>query len=140
MAREYEVRSSTRLLNRVMGWMARRGVGPSEVLTTRGRRSAERRSTPVSPIVHDGVEYLVSPYGDVGWVHNVRADPEVELRRGKRVRRARLGEITGPETAPVVAAYHAREKFARKFMEVPEEPTESDFAAAWQRFPVFRVD
>jgi hypothetical protein len=62
------------------------------------------------------------------------------LRHGSRVREVRLDEVTGPSVAHVVAAYHSREGFARKFMDVPENPQPSDFAAAADRFPVFRVD
>ncbi len=46
-----------------------------EVLTTTGRTSGEPRQVPVSPIAMGGQEYLVSPYGNVGWVHNARANP-----------------------------------------------------------------
>jgi deazaflavin-dependent oxidoreductase (nitroreductase family) len=140
MARPYVVSSSVRRVNRIMSWMARRGLGRTEVLTAHGRKSGETRTTPVTPITIDGVEYLVAPYGAKGWVHNVRAGPAVELRRGSRVRRVRLTEVTGPGIAHVVAAYHAREGFARRFMDVPENPQERDFAAAADRFPVFRVE
>jgi hypothetical protein len=85
------------------------------------------------------VEYLVSPYGEVGWVRNVRADPEVALRHGSRQRKATLEEV-GPElAAPVAAAYYRREGFARPYMDVPPEPSVDDFRRAAHLFPVFRV-
>ena len=139
MAKRYEVTSSTLRVNRLTSWMARLGVGRTEVLTTTGRHSGEPRNVPVSPIAVDGVEYVVSPYGEVGWVHNVRAEPVVSLRHGSKRRLARLEEITGPAAAPVVAAYHAREGYARPYMDVPENPGLDDFVTAAGEFPVFAV-
>jgi len=81
-------------------------------MTTTGRKTGERRRVPVSPIVVEGVDYLVSPYGEVGWVHNVRADPTVTLSHGSKTRQGRLEEVTDRSGAPVVAAYHARESFS----------------------------
>jgi deazaflavin-dependent oxidoreductase (nitroreductase family) len=106
-------------------------------MTTTGRKSGEPRRVPVSPIVVEGVEYLVSPYGEVGWVHNVRADPTVTLSRGSKTRQARLEEVG--DGAAVLAGYYARESFSRPYMDVPEDPTLDDFAARSAEFPVFRV-
>jgi deazaflavin-dependent oxidoreductase (nitroreductase family) len=136
MAKEYEV---SRGVNRFTSWMARRGLGRTHLMTTTGRKSGEPRQVPVSPISHDGVEYLVSPYGAVSWVHNVRANPTVELRLGSTRRTVRLEEVGGAVAAPIVAAYHARERFARPYMDVPEQPAVEDFAAASDSFPVFKV-
>jgi hypothetical protein len=62
----------------------------------------------------------------------------VTLRLGSRQRQVRLVEVTGASAA-VVAAYHAREGFARPYMDVPEDPTFDDFVAAAGLFPVFKV-
>lgn len=139
MAKQYEVNDATRRVARIMSWMARRGIGRTEILTTTGRSSGEPRAVPVSPIEVDGVEYIVAPYGPVGWVLNVRADPMAMLRHGSTSRRVRLEEVEGQPAAAVVAAYHARERYARAYMDVPENPVIEDFAARSDRFPVFRV-
>jgi len=136
MAKAYH---PTRGVNKIMAWMARRGIGKSEVMTTTGRKSGQSRDVPVSPIVKDGTEYVVSPYGEVAWVHNVRANPAVTLRHGSKVRSVHLEEMTVGSGAPVVADYHARESFARPYMDVPENPSVDDFTAASDKFPVFRV-
>jgi hypothetical protein len=52
----------------------------------------------------------------------------------------RLEEVTGSPAASAAAAYYERESFARPYMDVPENPTEADFAAKTALFPVFRVD
>jgi hypothetical protein len=73
MAKKYEVTGS---INRLTSVLARLGVGRTQMMTTTGRKSGEARRVPVSPIVVDGVEYLVSPYGERAWVH------KCELIRG----------------------------------------------------------
>jgi hypothetical protein len=93
----------------------------------------------VSPIEVAGQEYLVSPYGEVGWVHNVRAQPDAVLRLGSRKRTVSLEEVAPEEAAPVIAEYYAREGYARRFMEAPDNPSVDDFRQAANRFPVFKV-
>jgi deazaflavin-dependent oxidoreductase (nitroreductase family) len=136
MAKQYQ---ATHGINRITSALARLGIGRTEVLTTTGRKTGAPRRVPVSPIVLDGVEYLVSPYGEVGWVRNARADPTVTLSHGSKTRRARLEEVTDRLGAPVVAAYHARESFSRPYMDVPADPTVEDFESRPGMFPVFRV-
>ena len=57
------------------------GLGPgyTYLLTTTGRKTGKSRTTPVNIIDLDSERWLVSSYGDVGWVHNVRASPNVTL-------------------------------------------------------------
>jgi deazaflavin-dependent oxidoreductase (nitroreductase family) len=139
MVKQYELTAGTRRIGRIMSWMARRGIGKVQLLTTTGRKSGEPRSVPVSPIEVGGVEYVVSPYGEVGWVHNVRANPSAELRHGSQHRRVRLEEAQGDPAASAVAAYHQREGYARQYMDVPEAPTLDDFRQRASLFPVFSV-
>ena len=136
MAEQYR---APKAINAIAMWFSRVGVGRSATLTTIGRRSGASRDVPVSPITVDGVEYLVAPYGEVGWVLNVRSNPEVTLRSGRSRRRCRLVEVTS-ESAPVVKAYWDKERFPRRFMDVPGAATVEDFASVAGRFPIFRVE
>lgn len=136
MTRDYRAPTT---LNRIVMWINRLGLGRSETLTTTGRKSGEAREVPVSPITVDGQEYLVAPYGEMSWVHNVRANPAVKLRSGRIERRCELVEVT-PQAAKVVKAYWDKEKFPRRYMDMPPNPDLSDFAAVAGRFPVFRVE
>ena len=53
------------------------------LLTTRGRKSGEPRTTPVAIIEHDGRRWVWAPWGDVHWVRNLRAHDRatITLRR-----------------------------------------------------------
>jgi deazaflavin-dependent oxidoreductase (nitroreductase family) len=137
MVKPYEASPN---VNRLTSFMAKRGWGRTEVLTTTGRKSGERREVPVTPIKIGTAEYLVAPYGIVSWVRNVRADPNVTLRHGAKERRVRLEEVSGEPAPEILAAYYAREGFARPYMDVPENPTTADFAARAGQFPVFEVE
>jgi deazaflavin-dependent oxidoreductase (nitroreductase family) len=139
VAEDYRVDRFKRLINQIMTWMARRGMGPAVALTTTGRRSGQPRTVPVSPIVIDGAEYLVAPYGEVGWVVNAREHPDAVLRKGRDERRVRLAEV-GTEAPSIIAAYYERERFPRRYMDLPESPTIDDFEASASIFPVFKVE
>lgn len=136
VAKEYK---PPKMINSITSSLARIGIGRSVELTTIGRSSGEARSVPVSPITIDGIEYIVSPYGSVGWVRNTRANPIVTIRRGRSERSARLVEVTG-DAAAVVAAYYERESFPRRYMDLPDDPELGDFEEDPGSFPVFRVE
>jgi deazaflavin-dependent oxidoreductase (nitroreductase family) len=139
MAKEYEVTTGKRVVSWIMAGMARVGLGNFVVLTTKGRKSGQPRSVTVSPISDDEGRYLVSPYGDSGWVLNARADPAVIIMHGGSETRVRLIEVTG-EKPELVKAYYEREGFARQFMDVPGQATVADIASVSERFPVFRIE
>jgi deazaflavin-dependent oxidoreductase (nitroreductase family) len=139
MAKKYEVTTGKRFISWFMARAAGLGLGNFVVLTVIGRQSGRPRNVTVAPITDDEGRYLVSPYGDSGWVLNARADPNAIIRRGGSETRVRLVEVTG-QKPELVQAYYEREAFARQFMDVPGEATVGDFASVSDRFPVFRVD
>lgn len=138
MAKQYEVTPAKRLVSWVMGQAARAGLGNFAVLSTVGRRSGQPRLVTVAPISDDEGEYLVSPYGESGWVRNVRAQPRVGMRRGGPEKPVELVDVTG-QRPDLVRAYYEREAFARRFMDLPDDPSDDDFARFAHRFPVFRI-
>jgi deazaflavin-dependent oxidoreductase (nitroreductase family) len=55
------------------------------LLTTTGRKSGQRRITPLQYEEIDGSYYLGAARGvQADWVRNIQANPQVELRVGKR--------------------------------------------------------
>lgn len=135
MVKEYK---APKAINLLMTQLSRLGVGVSVELVTTGRKTGEPRSVAVSPIVVDGVEYIVAPYGPVGWVQNARANPRAVIRKGRRKRGVELVDVTD-DAARVVAAYYERERFPRPYMDLPDSPTLEDFERASGSFPVFRI-
>lgn len=59
-------------------------MGPNALLTVRGRKSGEPRTTPVALVEIDGRRWVIGTFGDVNWVRNLRAAGEGTISAGKR--------------------------------------------------------
>lgn len=128
-----------RLGNALVSGLARRGVGPIQLLTTRGRTSGRPRTVPVVPVDANGRRWLVAPYGPVAWVHNVRATPRISLRYGRRSIEYFTREVGAEEAGPVLKRYVAVATKARSsFAARPDAPAAA-FAAEADRHPVFEL-
>jgi deazaflavin-dependent oxidoreductase (nitroreductase family) len=105
--------NSTQLFNNVVARMTKMGVSVwgSRVLSVRGRKSGEMRSTPVNLLSVDGQRYLVSPRGHSQWVRNIRMVGEGELRVGRRVERFVPTELADADKPAILRAYLKRWKF-----------------------------
>ncbi|MFF1819077.1 nitroreductase family deazaflavin-dependent oxidoreductase [Kribbella sp. NPDC058245] len=98
---------SMRFLNRLVVPLTKLGLGllGSRVLSVRGRKSGEWRSTPVSLIVLEGQRYLVAPRGHTQWVRNLRATPEARLQLGRTTETFRAEEIPDADKTEVLRRY-----------------------------------
>ena len=86
MAKQYQVDSRVRFVNRMMARMIRWNIAPPRtyLMTVLGHKTGKPYSTPVTLVERDGKRWLVSPYGEVNWVKNGRAAGEISLlRNGK---------------------------------------------------------
>src|SRR5262249_59297319 len=72
--------------NAVARPLLRAGVpmGPDVLLTVRGRTSGLPRTTPVTLCEWDGRRGIISPFGEVQWVRNLRAAGRATMRVGRR--------------------------------------------------------
>ena len=71
-----------RLFNPMCRWLISAGVptgAPNVLLTVRGRRSGEPRTTPVGMLELDGRWFVQAAYGEAGWVGNLRAAGEASI-------------------------------------------------------------
>ncbi|CAM5483754.1 F420H(2)-dependent quinone reductase [Streptomyces hirsutus] len=73
------------------------------LLTTRGARSGKLRKTPLMRVEHEGRYAVVASLGGAPrhpvWYHNLKADPQVELRDGQVLQDMTAREVTGEEKA-----------------------------------------
>jgi len=141
LARTYRLGPARKTLNAGMKALLRIGAGgrSTYLLTTTGRTSGWLRTTPVTLVQGDGDRWLVSPYGAVAWVHNVRAHPEVSLQRGRSTHLLHADEV-GPQTAgPVLKRYLGQARVTAPFFDVTADATEAAFVAEADRHPVFRL-
>jgi hypothetical protein len=141
MAKTYRVDGTQRLINKLYGWLTERGFGADfrQILTVRGRRSGEPRSLPIDVLEVDGHRWLVSPYGLVSWVYNVRGADVITLRRGGSETSWRATEVTGPEVVPVIRAYLRAVPVTHPYWDITADSSDAEILAAAPRHPVFRL-
>lgn len=125
--------------NAIVSLLARAGIGPIYLLTTRGRTTGQPHTVPVVPVEEDGKTWLVAPYGTVSWVHNARAAGHVSLRHGRTTRDYAIREASPEEAGRVLKRYVAvASKTRTQFTAAKDAPAE-DFAAEADSHPVFEL-
>ena len=83
MAKTFRATFGVRFGNAMVTTLLRTGVrmGPMTLLTVRGRKSGQPRTTPVAIVEHEGQRWLISPYGQSDWVRNLRAAGRAKATR-----------------------------------------------------------
>src|SRR5215471_7348902 len=132
--------------NSIVARLARAGIplGPNALLTVRGRKTGEPRTTPVAVVSIGGRRWVQSPFGDVNWVRNLRAVGGGTLTRGKRQEPIQAVELRGDEAARVyreVLAPYVRRRWLRRLMAGMLGLTKvlDDPVGAASRHPVFEI-
>lgn len=82
-------------------------MGPDVLITVRGRRTGLPRTTPVTICEHLGRRGLISPFGEVNWVRNLRAAGLATITIGRRSE-----EVAAVELSPAEAAEFIRDVLA----------------------------
>ncbi|MEO9200519.1 MAG: nitroreductase family deazaflavin-dependent oxidoreductase [Antricoccus sp.] len=141
MAKTYRLGPARRAANMMMTVLIRTGVGAksSYLLTTTGRRSGKPRTTPVTLVESGGQRCLVSPYGTVGWVHNVRANGAVSLRRGSRTEVLHPDGVDAQTAGPVLQQYVREVPITASFFDATADDRVSSFTDEAAQHPVFRL-
>jgi deazaflavin-dependent oxidoreductase (nitroreductase family) len=93
-------------LNPLVNRLLRIGVpmGPNVLLTVRGRKTGTPRTFPVAILETDGRQFVFSPFGEVSWVHNLRAAGVATVRQGRRSREVTAVELLAADAAPILEA------------------------------------
>jgi deazaflavin-dependent oxidoreductase (nitroreductase family) len=141
--RYVEPGTGTSIMNAVIAKLTKLGfsVWGSRVLTVRGRKSGEPRSTPVNLLTVDGVRYLVAPRGVTQWVRNLRAAGEGSLRVGKRVEEFSYVELADDEKPAILRPYLKRWKMEVGvfFDGVDAKASDETLLGIAPGYPVFRI-
>lgn len=104
MAKPYRVTAYVRFSNAINATLVRLGIqmGSTSLLTVRGRNSGKPIQTPVSIFVQDQKRYLITPYGVVNWVRNLRvAGGEATLTHGRCTEKIHALELEPVAAAPI---------------------------------------
>src|SRR5207253_4041569 len=119
-------------------------MGPNALLTVRGRKSGEPRTTPVALVEIGGRRWVIGTFGETNWVRNLRTAGEATLTVGRKREDVRSTELSPEEAAAffrdVIGPYVGRTPMgglvlrilgAREILVVP--------AAAAEHRPVFEL-
>src|SRR5262245_36825742 len=131
-----------RAMNRVVGLLARLGVGPSYIhlLKVKGRTTGKVYSTAVNLLEFRGRLFLVGGRGHTSWSKNARAVGSVELVRGRRSRSYVVTPVNGDLKLEILKAYldEYRGTVQRFFAVQAGSPAEA-FRSIADRHPVFEL-
>lgn len=135
--------ATQRIVNPLIALATRLGLSMrgSRVLSVRGRKSGEWRSTPVNPLTLADVRYLVAPRGDTQWVRNIRVSHEGVLKLGRKNETIRVEEVADAEKLPILRAYlkiwasETKRFFGVADANVPDE----ELTRIAPNHPIFRI-
>jgi deazaflavin-dependent oxidoreductase (nitroreductase family) len=137
--REYRKSRGDRVGDAIFSVLARAGIGPAHLLTTRGRKTGRLRTAPVILVVHDQQRWLVAPYGAVPWVLNARAAGQVRLRRGRDRHDYTLRQLPAAQAGPILQHYIRLAPATRPYFQASKDSPVADFIAEADRHPVFEL-
>ena len=142
MPTPYHVNDTVRFSNRVIAQLLRWGMSlPNySLLTVQGRKSGKPYTLPVVIMENEKQRWLVSPYGEVNWVKNVRAGSPAALFRAGKSETVRLLELGPDESAPVLKAYVTKVPITRARFGVAFDAPVQDFVAEAAQQPVFLIE
>lgn len=124
-------------------------MGPMILLSVRGRKTGQIRTTPVDLFERDGRSYLVATHGggDSNWVRNLRVAGEGTLTRGHFQRAITAVELSPEVAGPVLKdglsarlAAPMRGYVLRHTLEMSPGASVEEFVNAARRHPVFALD
>ena len=144
MTKTFHMTSSMRIGTTILTALLRAGLpfGPLTLLSVRGRKSGKVSTTPVALVERDGTRWLVAAFGEVNWVHNIRATGQAQLTRGRRAEAIGVIELEARDAAPIL------QQFLKSFQMVPFIPPYfdvtphsplADFEREALHHPVFRI-
>ena len=142
MTKTYQPSFTFRLGLFVTTTLLRAGVklGGMTLLTVRGRKSGQPRTTPVTIVERDGQRWITAPYGAVNWVRNLRAAGEATMTRGRHTETISVTELTAKEAALVLKENLGKfPSFIQQYYEVTPASSLQDFELDAPNHPVFLV-
>jgi deazaflavin-dependent oxidoreductase (nitroreductase family) len=116
-------------------------IGVIAMLTVRGRKSGQPRTTPIAIVTRNDKRYLVATFGVANWVRNLRVAGKATLTYERRSEAVTAVELPPGEAAPILRECIASgQGLARLcFDATPTSPLQ-DFELEVPHHPVFQVE
>ena len=74
-------------------------LGPNALLTVRGRKTGQPRSTPVAVVDLDARRWIIGTFGEVNWVRNLRAAGQATITSNRRSQPVTAVELSIPQAS-----------------------------------------
>ena len=144
MIQPFHMTAGLRVVSTIITTLLRLGlpVGPSVLLSVRGRTSGKIYTIPVALVENSGTSFLVAAFGEVNWVRNLRAAGQAQLTRGRRTEAIGVVELEAREAAPVLKQFlreSQRVSFIKPYFHVTPHSSLADFEREALHHPVFRI-
>lgn len=144
MRQPFHMTGGLRVASMTLSILVRLGlpVGPSVLLSVRGRKSGKVHTIPVALVENSGARFLVAAFGEVNWVRNLRAAGEAHLRRRRRTEPIGVVELGVREAAPILQQFlreSQRVSFIKPYFRVTPHSSLADFEQEALYHPVFRI-
>lgn len=115
-------------------------MGGMTLLTVRGRKSGQPRTTPVTIVKQNGQRWITAPFGAVNWVRNLRAAGVAQLRIGHHTETISATELSTKEAARVLKEHLGSfPSFIRQYYNASPASSLEEFEVEAPRHPVFLV-
>lgn len=118
-------------------------VGPTTLLTVRGRKTGTPRTTPVELLEHDGHYYVLGWFGDSNWCRNLRAIGEASIGRGRKRREVVAEEVKDMEkwarVLKEILVPFLGSSILKMGFDLTKDSTREDYAREAMRHPGFEV-
>lgn len=142
MNRQFQMTPAMHYGTALLRFLLRVGLpmGPLRLLTHRGRKSGRLYTTPVALVECDGMRWLVAAFGEVNWVHNIRAEGSIKLTSGRRTNTFAIHELETADAAPILKQFLTRYglvPFIPPYFEATAQSPLADFEQEALRHPVF---
>ncbi len=144
MRQPFHMTAGLRVVSTILTTLLRLGlpVGPSVLLSVRGRTSGKIYTIPVALVQNSGTSFLVAAFGEVNWVRNLRAAGEAHLTRRRRTETIGVVELGAKEAAPILKQFlreSQRVSFIKPYFHVTSHSSLADFEQEAVYHPVFRI-
>lgn len=115
------------------------GNCPMYLLTVRGRKSGQPRTTPIAIVERDEQRYLLAPYGVVDWVRNLRAAGRATLTRGRRPEVVSASELPLEDATLVLKNFIETGNPIGRLFGIAPGATDEEFRRTASTHPVFSL-
>ena len=144
MRQPFHMTGGLRVVSTILTTLLRLGlpVGPSALLSVRGRTSGKIYTIPVALVETSGTSFLVAAFGEVNWVRNLRAAGQAHLTRRRRTEAIGVVELGAREAAPILKQFlreSQRVSFIKPYFRVTPHSSLADFEQEALYHPVFRI-